>query len=100
MLLLVSFFTQTAGKIGKTRTSAGILHGKFHRFLRPDQNKQFLCPAHAGIDKITLEHDKVLGQYRHDNHRKFTALGFVDRYRILSLTQMEPTPSRSAELMP
>ena len=54
----------------------------FHRLAGTDQDQQFFGTGHSRIDQIALQHDKVLSQHRQDHHRKFTALGFVDRDRI------------------
>lgn len=70
------------GEAGETLFVAGVLDGDGECFGLADEDDEFAAAGDAGVKKVSLEHDVLLGGEGNDDVGKFGALGFVDGYGV------------------
>lgn len=67
---------------GETLFVAGIFDGDGEGFGLADDDDEFSPAGDAGVEKVSLKHDVLLGGEGNDDVGEFRALGFVDGYGV------------------
>ena len=61
---------------------AGIVDGDGEGFGLADEDDEFASAGDAGVEKVSLKHDVLLGGEGNDDVGELGALGFVDGYGV------------------
>lgn len=78
----IVFGAEELGEAGETLFVADVLDGDGEGFGLADEDDEFASAGDAGIEKVSLEHNVLLGGEGNDDVGKFGALGFVDSYGV------------------
>ena len=76
------FGAEELWEAGETLFVADVLDGDGEGFGLADENDEFASAGDAGVEKVSLEHDVLLGGEGNDDVGEFGALGFVDGYGV------------------